>query len=71
MLFLPFADFFKINLFEKLFQEYHQCHSLDLDQALCFVGPDLGPNCCKGYQQRALHVVGRVKDKVDSQFVNF
>ena len=45
MLFLPFADFFKINLFEKLFQEYHQCHSLDLDQALCFVGPGLGPNC--------------------------
>ena len=22
-----------------------KCHSLDLDQAGCFVGPDLGPNC--------------------------
>ena len=24
MLFLPSADFFKINFFEKFFQEYHQ-----------------------------------------------
>ena len=23
--FLSSADFFKINIFEKLFQEYHQC----------------------------------------------
>ena len=27
--------FFKINFFEKLFQEYHQSD----------VGPDLGPDC--------------------------
>ena len=27
---------------------------LDPDQARCFVGPDLGPNYCKGYQQTTL-----------------
>ena len=29
-------------------------NSLDPDQAQRFVGPDLGPNCCKGYQQTTL-----------------
>ena len=29
-------------------------NSLDPDQAQRFVGPDLGPNCCKGYQRTTL-----------------
>ena len=38
--------FFKINFFEKLLQEYHQClNILDPDQDQHFVEPDLGPNC--------------------------
>ena len=38
--------FFKINFFEKLFQEYIRVsNSLDPDQARRFVGPALGPNC--------------------------
>ena len=40
--------FFKINFFNKFFQEHY--HGLDPDQDLHFVGPDLGPNGCKGYQ---------------------
>ena len=42
------SDFFKINSFKKLFQEYDQsqCHTvLDPDQARHNVRPDLGPNC--------------------------
>ena len=38
--------FFKINFFEKLFQEHLRVsNSLDTDQARHLVGPDLGPNC--------------------------
>ena len=33
-------------------------NSLDPDQARCFVGPDLGPNCLQNYQQTTQ---GRVK----------
>ena len=36
--------FFKINFFEKFFQEYHQCVKLDPDQAGFFL-PCLGPIC--------------------------
>ena len=44
--FLTSADFFKINFFEKFFQEYHQSvNSLDPDQAGHSVGPDLGQSC--------------------------
>ena len=37
--------FIKINFIQKFFQEYHQSVSLDPDQALQNVGPDLGPSC--------------------------
>ena len=42
MLFLSSADFFQINFFEKIFQEYHQRAKIssDTDQARHFVGPD-------------------------------
>ena len=45
--FLSSADFFKVNFFEKFFQEHYQSvkQFLDPDQARHFVGPDLGPNC--------------------------
>ena len=45
--------FFKINFLKKIFQEYFDrtSNSLDPDQAQLFVGPDLGLNCCQGYQQ--------------------
>ena len=46
MLFCRLLTFFKIDIFEKLFQEsIRVSNSLDPDQARCFVGPDLGPNC--------------------------
>ena len=37
--------FSKTTFFEKFFQEYHQCHSMDPDQAGHFAGPDLRPIC--------------------------
>ena len=39
--------FFKINFFKKILSEIpSECQTvLDPDQALQFVGPDLGPNC--------------------------
>ena len=47
--------FFKIIFFIKIFREYHHMirvsNKLDPDQAQCFVGTDLGPNCLQGYQQ--------------------
>ena len=43
--------FFQINFSEKFFQELHfttrLSNSLNPDQAGCFVGPDLGPNCLR------------------------
>ena len=47
------ADFFQINVFKKIFQEYH--HSVTVKQigsisGPTFVVPVLGPNC-KDYQQ--------------------
>ena len=48
MLFCRLLIFFKINFFEKFFQQYHQSVKqirLDPDQAKHFVGPDLGPIC--------------------------
>ena len=46
-MFLSSADFFfKINfLREKFSHTISVSNSLDLDQARCFVGLDLGPNC--------------------------
>ena len=38
------ADFFKINVFKKIFRNAIS-DRLDPDQARHFVGPDLGPNC--------------------------
>ena len=45
--FLPCADlFFKIDFFEKFFQEHHQSvKQLDPDLDRHYVGSDLGPNC--------------------------
>ena len=41
-----YAEFFRNQLFEKFFQEYRQSvNSFDSDQTLCFVGPNLVPNC--------------------------
>ena len=48
MLLLLSADFFKINFFEKLFQEHitiRVSNGLGPDQDQHPVGPDLGPNC--------------------------
>ena len=35
---------FKINIYKKIFQEYHQSVSFDPDQDQHSVSPDLGPN---------------------------
>ena len=43
--FVVYRFFSKLNFFKKLFQEYYQGVSLDLDPARHSVGPDLGPNC--------------------------
>ena len=44
--------FFKIFLFrKKLSITIRVSTSLDQDQARCFAGPDLGPNCLQSYQQ--------------------
>ena len=43
-----------IFFFEKFFPRpeiIRVSNSLDPDQARLFVRPDLGPNCCKSYQQ--------------------
>ena len=46
MLFCCLLIFFKINFFEKFFQEYNlSVKQLDPYQAQHFVGPDLGPIC--------------------------
>ena len=46
MLFCRLLIFFKINFFEKFFQEYHQSvkHS-GSKSGRHYVGPDLDPNC--------------------------
>ena len=46
MFFCCLLIFFKINFFEKFFQNYHlSVKQIGSDQAQRFVGPDLGPNC--------------------------
>ena len=54
--FLSFADFFSKSTFWK--NSYRNSirvtNRLDPDQARHFVGPDLGPNCCKFYRQTTL-----------------
>ena len=49
--------FFKLHLFEKkkhFENTIRVSNGLDPDQARRFVGPDLGPNICKIYQQTAV-----------------
>ena len=47
--------FFKVNFIENTFRNNIRfSNSLDPDQAKNFVGPDLGPNCFKAYQQATL-----------------
>ena len=54
MLFLSSADFFKINFFEKVFQEYHQSvKQLGSSSGLTFVGLIWLQTVCKSYQQTA------------------
>ena len=45
--FLSSADFFKLNIFEKILSEMPSklSNMLDPDQARHFVGPDQGPTC--------------------------
>ena len=44
--FLSSADFFQINFFEKMFQEYQQgVKQFGSRSGPTFVGLDLGPNC--------------------------
>ena len=54
MLLLSSADFFllKLNFFKKKSFRYtiRVSNNLDPDQDQRSVGPDLGPNFCKGYQ---------------------
>ena len=46
MIFCRLLTFFKINFFEKFFQEHYRLsNSLDPDQGRHHVGSDLGPNC--------------------------
>ena len=45
MLLLSSADSFQNELFQKILSG---ASSLDPDQDLCSVGPDLGPNCLQG-----------------------
>ena len=53
--FLMSADFFKINFFEKFFQEYHQnVKQIGSRSGPMFVGPDLVQTVCKSYQQTTL-----------------
>ena len=53
MIYLLSVDFFfKINFFEKLFQEYNQ--SVKQFGSRRFIGPDLGPNCLRRFQQPTL-----------------
>ena len=48
MSFCRLLIFFKINFFEKFFQEYHQSvKRFAPDQAQRSVGPGLDPNCLK------------------------
>ena len=53
--FLSSADFSELTFSKSSFTNtITVSNSLDPDQARHFVGPDLGPNCCKGYQQMTL-----------------
>ena len=53
MLSLSSADFFKINFFKKFFQEHYQSvKRFGSGSGQHSVGPDLGQNICKDYQQK-------------------
>ena len=59
--FLSSADFFEINLFQKIFQEYHQSvKNVDPDQARRSVLPDLGTHCL---QRLSADGTGRLRVK--------
>ena len=48
MLLLSSSDFFKMNFFKKFFQEHYHVKQFGSGS----VGPDLGPNVFKDYQQK-------------------
>ena len=67
LLFTRSADNFQNQLFRKILSEIPSVsNSLDPDQARHFVGPDLGPNCFKGYQQQIVK-----NDNSDNTLVPF
>ena len=37
-------------------------NGLDPDEERCFVGPDLGLSCCKGYQQTTKDATSKERD---------
>ena len=50
ILFFIIPSLFIIVSLDTEFFQYHQVsNSLDQDQVLCFVGPDLGPNCLQRF----------------------
>ena len=53
MILLSSADYFKNLPFSNILLKntMRASNGLDPDQDRRFVGPDLGPNCFKGYQQ--------------------
>ena len=55
MVFGRLQIFFKSIFFNNSFMNtFRVSNNLDPDQAQHFVGPDLGPYCCKSYQQTTL-----------------
>ena len=62
--FLSSADFFKINIFKKFFQEAIRVSKrLDPDQVQLYVGPDSGPNCLQMLSADANNVSLPVSDR--------
>ena len=57
---LSSADFFfKISLFVAVFQKTSFGNISRAVWIQMFCGPDLGPNCLKGYQQTTLYIVSK------------
>ena len=55
--------FFKIKFFKNIFQirnTIRVSNGLDLDQGLCFVGPDLGSNCLQSFSTDMRKVAARL-----------
>ena len=57
--FLMSAEFFSKSSFRNTIQV---SNSLDPDQVQHSVSPDLGPNCCKNYQQMTLADKGLLEE---------